>query len=234
VGALLCGAALAGGCASSSSIVSDDEFRGAAADGNQAVASRADLLWERSLGARTGSTPNFYADTPGRRTFGILGVMAMAYEGNKLVSTYDIEDPAGRVSEELVASLAIQNRMRTTTRDQADLLLEVNTINWDFRPYRNNPKDLFVVYSARVNLRNRHDGTVLASGKCRSGRENPGDSATLDQLLAENASRLRRELREAAHECVQRLKGETFAAFLNNAGAVAQQVSNRRDEPRRQ
>jgi hypothetical protein len=221
LGWLLCAAALAG-CAHGGRVVAENG-RDARDLGDERLEAKADLLWERSIGVRTGSTPSFYADTPGRRTFGILGVMAMAVEGNRLVRAYGIEDPAATLSEELVESLAIQNRMRTSARNEADVLLEVKTINWDFRPYRNDPDDLFVVYSARVNLVDRRDGQVLASGKCRAGRERDGDSATLEQLLADNAERLRRELREAAHECAQRIKGETLSAFLNNANVVAQQ-----------
>ncbi len=218
-GALLSAAALAG-CAHGSIVAEDRRDDG---DSAETLQVKGDLLWERSIGAKTGSTPSFYADTPGRRTFGILGVMAMAVEGNRLVRDYGLEDPAVTLSEELIASLAIQNRMRTSSRTDADVMLEVKTINWDFRPYRNDPDDLFVVYSARVNLVDRRDGQVIASGKCRAGRERTGDSATLQELLADNANRLRQELREAAHECAQRIKGDTLAAFLNNANAVAQQ-----------
>lgn len=229
IGSLVCAAALAG-CAHGGSIVA--EHRQDDSDSRaESLYAKSDLLWERSIGAKTGSTPAFYADTPGRRTFGILGVMAMAVEGNRLVRTYGLEDPAATLSEELIGSLAIQNRMRTSSRSDADVLLEVKTINWDFRPYRNNPDDLFVVYSARVNLIDRRDGQVLASGKCRAGRERSGDSFTLEQFLADNAARLRQELHEAAHECAQRIKGDTLAAFLNNANAVAQQSIG---TPRRQ
>src|SRR5690606_5957604 len=103
-------------------------------------------------------------------------------------------------------ALASRNAMRTSSRDGADLLLDVKTINWDFRPYRNNPDNLFVVYSARISLVDQRSNTVLASGKCRSRRDGEGDSATLEQLLADGASRLQKELREAAHECAQRMK----------------------------
>ena len=228
VGSLVCAVALAG-CAHGGSIVA--EGRQDSDSLSERLDAKTELLWERSIGASTGSTPSFYADTPGRRTFGILGVVAMAVEGNRLVRDYGIEDPAATLSEELIASLAIQNRMRTSSRRDADVLLQVNTINWDFRPYRNNPDDLFVVYSARVNLVDRRDGQLIASGKCRAGRERSGDSATLEQLLADNASLLREELREAAHECAQRIKADTLAAFLNNANAVAQQTVG---APRRQ
>jgi hypothetical protein len=228
IGLLLAAAALAG-CAHGGTTVAED--RQDDSDSRvERLNARSELLWERSIGAKTASTPSFYADTPGRRTFGILGVMAMAVEGNRLVRAYGIEDPATTLSEELLASLALQNRMRTSSRRDADVLLEVKTINWDFRPYRNDPDDLFVVYSARVNLVDRRDGQVLASGKCRAGRERSGDSATLEQLLADNAARLRQELREAAHECAQSIKGDTLAAFLNNTNAVAQNI----DLPRRQ
>lgn len=217
---------LLAGCASTSPVVSEDDEM---ATGRTAVTGRldnleADRLRHRTLAVRTGSTPSFYADTPGRRTFGILGVIAMMREGNRLVEDYGLEDPAAQLSEDLLTALARPNDMRTSSREAADLLLDVKTINWDFRPYRNDPDNLFVVYSARISLVDQRDGSVLAAGKCRSRRDRVGDSATLDQLLADGARLLQTELREAAHECAQRMKDETLSAFLQNVPPVAQQA----------
>jgi hypothetical protein len=215
---------LLAGCASTLPTSSEDEsLSGQSVTGKPLDSLQADALRQRSLAVRTGSTPSFYADTPGRRNFGILGAIAMMQEGNRLVEDYGLQDPAGQLSEELLNALASRNDMRTDTSDAADVLLDVKTINWDFRPYRNDPDNLFVVYSARISLVDRRDGTVLASGKCRSRRDQQGDSATLDELLADGAKLLQTELREAAHECAQRMKDDTLSAFLPNAAPVAQQ-----------
>jgi hypothetical protein len=216
---------LLAGCASALPTASEDDE---SLSGREVTARRldtlpAEMLRERTLAVRTGSTPSFYADTPGRRTFGILGVIAMMREGNRLVEDYGLEDPAAQLSEDLLTTLANRNDMRTGSRDAADIVLDVKTINWDFRPYRNNPDNLFVVYSARVSLVDRRNGTVLASGKCRSRRDRFGDSATLEQLLADGAKLLQTELREAAHECAQRVKDDTLSAFLQALPPVAQQ-----------
>lgn len=221
--ALACVAAFLAGCASRSPVVGDQE----AGLGTQGAASSLgalprNLLSNRSLAVKTGSTPSFYADTPGRRSFGILGVIAMMKQGNRLVEEFGLEDPAGELSKDLVAALATRNSMRTSTREQADLLLDVKTINWDFRPYRNDPENLFVVYSARVSLIDQRNGTVLAAGKCRSRRDSQGDSATLDQLLDDGAKRLHVELREAALECAEQVKEQTLSVFLQNVPPVAQ------------
>jgi hypothetical protein len=223
--ASLLAACLLAGCASTLPTGSEDDesLSGQSASSKRLDLLPAEALRQRSLAVRTGSTPSFYADTPGRRFFGILGAIAMMREGNRLVEDYDLQDPAGQLSEDLLTALATRNNMRTSTHDAADLLLDVKTINWDFRPYRNDPEKLFVVYSARISLVDRRDGTVLASGKCRSRRDREGDSATLDQLLADGAKRLQMELREAAHECAQRTKDDTLSAFLPNAAPVAQQ-----------
>lgn len=221
---LVCATGLLGGCATTSISTDEDASGNLPPSGRTLEAVPADLLRDRSLGVRTGSTPSFYADTPGRRNFGILGVIAMMREGNRLVEAYGLEDPAAQLSEDLVASLALQNRMQTSTRDAADLLLDIKTINWDFRPYRNDPDNLYVVYSARISLVDRRNGEVLAEGKCRSRRDRDGDSATLDQLLADGARRLQTELREAAHECAQRVKSDTLSAFLPNAAPIAQRI----------
>ncbi|MBA3477163.1 MAG: hypothetical protein H0T52_02005 [Lautropia sp.] len=220
----LLAAALLGGCAITTTAdeQASTEVPSAEVPEKRLASVPRNLLTHRTVAVRTGSTPSFYADTPGRRNFGILGVIAMMREGNRLVEDYRLEDPAGELSEELVATLATRNSMRTSTRDQADLLLDIKTINWDFRAYRNDPNHLFVVYAARVSLVNQRDGTVLASGKCRSRRDSEGDSATLEQLLANGAKRLHDELHEAAQECAQRVKDGTLSAFLQNLPPVAQ------------
>jgi hypothetical protein len=233
---LLVAAGLLAGCASRSpAMLGDDEvLAGEIASARNLGDLSPDRLANRSLAVKTGPTPSFYADTPGRRTFGLLGVIAMMRQGNQLVETYNLEDPAAYLSQDLVATLATRNSMRTDTRDHADLLLDVKTINWDFRPYRNDPESLFVVYSARVSLVDQRDGAVLASGKCRSRRDSQGDSATLDQLLADGAKRLQSELREAAYECAQRVKEQTLSVFLQNVPPVAQgSLEPRRTPPLR-
>ena len=221
--AWLCAAGFLAGCASTHAVVAEEDAprMDAATADEESIVVPADRLRDRSIGVRTGSTPSFYADTPGRRTYGILGVIGMMREGNRLVAAYGLEDPAGALSEDLVASLAVRNGMRTTTQDAADLLLDIKTINWDFRPYRNNADSLFVVYVARISLIDRSSGAVLAQGKCRSRRDREGDSATIEQLLADGAKRLQTELREAAHECAQRVKSETLSAFLPPTPLIA-------------
>src|SRR5690554_132904 len=86
--ALLCAVAL-GGCASKLPMVADDDATPTGAIPEQLSQLPVNLLWNRSLAVRTGSTPSFYADTPARRTFGILGVIAMMREGNQLVEDFD-------------------------------------------------------------------------------------------------------------------------------------------------
>jgi len=220
---------LLAGCASTLPTVADEDEPAAGHHvdaGRDRLDSRldSDLLRHRTLAVRTGSTPSFYADTPGKRTFGILGVIAMMREGNRLVEDYGLQDPAGQLSEDLLTALARRNDMRTSSRDAADVLLDVKTINWDFRPYRNDPNNLFVVYSARITLVDQRSGAVLASGKCRSRRDRVGDSATLEQLLADGAKLLQNELREAAGECAQRMKDDTLSAFLRSVAPVAHQA----------
>ena len=219
--ALLCVGALSAGCASRQPAVSDGDAT-EAVGATRPGALSSDQLRNRAIAVRTASTPSFYADTSGRRTFGILGVIAMVREGNRLVKEHGLEDPAAQLAEEVLAALASRNAMRTTTRDSADLLLDVTTINWDFRPYRNDPENLYVVYSARFRLSDLRNGTVLAEGKCRSRRDPDGDSATLDQLLAEGARRLQDELREAGRECAQVLKEDVLSAMLQGVPPVVQ------------
>jgi hypothetical protein len=219
----LAGLAGLAGCAGSQLAERDDDLAAETQSQQRSASVPRERLQNRSLAVRTGRTPSFYADTPGRRAYGIAGVIAMMREGNRLVRSYGLEDPASQLSEDLVAALAAGNGMRTSNEKSADLLLNVKTINWDFRAYRNDADNLYVVYSARVSLVDRRSGETLASGKCRSRRDSEGDSATLDQLLADGARRLQSELREAATECAHGLKTGTLSALLGNPYWVARQ-----------
>jgi hypothetical protein len=213
------------GCAGSQLAERNDDLAPEVQSQQPATSVTQKALQKRSLAVRTGRTPSFYADTPGRRAYGIAGVIAMMREGNRLVRNYGLADPVSQLSEDLVATLAARNDMRSSNEKSADLLLNVKTINWDFRPYRNDADNLYVVYSARMSLVDRRSGETLASGKCRSRRDGEGDSATLDQLLADGAKRLQSELREAAAECAQGLKSGTLSALLGNPYWVARQGS---------
>ena len=180
-----------------------------------------DQLIERRLAVRIGSTPSFYADTPGRRMFGPFGAVSALRQGNRLIEELAIEDPAHGIARSLADTLREANRMAAADPAEADLILDVKTTNWDFRPYRNDPDQLFVVYAARVTLTERASGRVLLQDRCRSGRD-PGDEASLDGLLAEQGRKLRAELAEAAGECLARLStGPLRVALTPGVAPVA-------------
>ncbi len=165
-----------------------------------------DALATKSLAVRVGSTPSFYSDTPGRRFFGPFGAVSALQEGNRLIRAHGIEDPAHAISRELGASLAALNGMRLESDpDKADIVMDVKTTNWDFRPHRNDAAALYVVYAARVTLTDQATDEVLTMGRCRSSHDPQTDRASIDELLADDGQRLRSEIKDAARECVARL-----------------------------
>lgn len=163
-------------------------------------------LANRSLAVRIGSTPSFYADTPERRMFGPFGAVAALRSGNQLIESLAIADPAHDLSGALAQDLQKANRMASTAdTNQADVVLDVKTTNWDFRPYRNDPGQLFVVYAARVTLTERTTGRVLIQDRCRSGRDPSEAKVNAEQLLADGGRLLREELAEATRICLAQL-----------------------------
>lgn len=188
-------------------------------------------LGDRTIAVRTGSTPSFYADTSGRRFFGMIGVVAMMVEGNRLVEDYGLEDPAVALSRDLAASLTDAHRLRPATTDRADLILDVKTINWDFRPVRRDPGNLYVVYAARMTLTDARTGRVLAEGKCRSRRDGTEDVASLDTLLADDARQLRAELHDAQRQCAQYFRSDALHAVLTPATTAVAPLAARSTAP---
>lgn len=178
------------------------------------------LLAKRSLAVNVSEPPAFYADTTERRFFGILGAFSMRSAGMELVSRYGLRDPSTTVATELKQALMTGHGMVETT-GTPDLVLDVDTVNWDFRPFRGNAHRMYVVYSGRARLTDTRLGRVVAEGVCRSVQEPDGNAATVDTLLANGARVLREELQDAGRDCARRLQVGALSMVMAPGRQVA-------------
>ena len=92
----------------------------------------------------------------------------------------------------------------------ADVLLDVSIDSVSLEPLRDKPTKYGVRYTARLRLIDAKvvhalddtKGVVIAEGECTCTPEQKPSSLTYDQLLADNAERLKEELANDAESCV--------------------------------
>ncbi len=166
--------------------------------------------------------PSFYAATAGKVAFAILGVglVAIFRAGNEIVAKNNIDDPAIYIGEKLSADLSAQygtivspksvtltdDDVQTISKSNSDmdLILDIRTIKWGFSYFPTTWNRYRAVYYSRLRLIDAKGGKVLAEGSCSRNDYTdvtPG-APSYDELLANNAERLKRELQEAADFCV--------------------------------
>ena len=94
-----------------------------------------------------------------------------------------------------------------------DLTLFVQTTNWEYRPFQGQRDQFYVIYSARVDLVDNRSGRLLARDRCEV---TPTVDARLteDELLADEARRLRIELAATSRLCLAMLRSHTIANLL--------------------
>lgn len=161
--------------------------------------------------------------TAGKAGFGLIGGLAMISAGNKIVKDHQIEDPANLIRQELISALVAQRGLTLIeTKDivaesgdakvlaskykQADTLLDVQTINWSFGYFATDWNNYRVVYSVKLRMIDTRSGKMLAEGFCSRIPEKSADAPNYEQLLANDAERLKSELHKSAESCLGELK----------------------------
>lgn len=202
-------AMLLGGCVSTRNVKADLAALRTAAPATVVVSAR--------------EKPDFAAMTAGKASFGLIGAMAMISAGNTIVAENGIEDPAAYIGSALASHLSTS--LGATTVDNggtlatgtkpaelaklypgADLLLDVQTVNWSFAYFPTDWNSYRVIYSAKVRLIDTRTGALKAEGFCARVPEQAADAPSRDQLLADRAAALKRELRAAADHCIGEFK----------------------------
>lgn len=172
--------------------------------------------------------PDFAAMTAGKAGFGMIGAFAMISAGNKIVADHHLEDPAIYIGHELGKALAAERQLQilempaivadgTDVRKlagvyrQADLLLDIQTVNWSFGYFATDWNNYRVIYSAKLRLIETRTGKLLAEGFCSRVPEKEASSPSYEQLMADDAAVLKAELQHGAETCVSQLKSKVFA-----------------------
>ncbi|HEX9982924.1 MAG TPA: hypothetical protein VGF69_06655 [Thermoanaerobaculia bacterium] len=163
--------------------------------------------------------PGFTALTAGKAMFGMIGAAAMIVAGNKIIEENAVEDPAGYIATALATELASANTMTLVPKEGvlarswkpaelarqytgSDLLLDIQTVNWSFGYFPSDWNNYRVIYNAKLRLIDTKSGKLLAAGFCSSIPDKSADAPSHDELLADNAARLKQELTEAADHCI--------------------------------
>lgn len=170
--------------------------------------------------------PDFGAMTAGKAAFALVGAFAMISAGNQIVSHNNIQDPALYIEQKLSADMSSRYGTKVSpasvllTSDDvqsiakndagADLVLDVRTINWSFAYFPTTWNKYRVIYSSRLRLIDARNGKVVAEGGCARVPEETPDAPTYDELLANDAARLKSELKKAADFCVGEFETKVF------------------------
>ena len=173
--------------------------------------------------------PDFAAYTAGKAQFGLIGAALIISAGNEIIREHGVEDPAVRIGHELAHTLVLRYSLQLATSDppvsqsddvgallqtygDADLILDIKTINWMFIYFPSDWDNYRVLYSARLRVIDRQQQTVIAEGFCnyKPEYENTNTAPTRDELLGNDAEGLKRELAKAGDWCITFFRSGTF------------------------
>jgi hypothetical protein len=173
-----------------------------------------------TIAVTTRPKPSFTAMTAGKAAFGMIGAFAMISAGNAIVREDDIQDPAVQIREDLSAGLVRDyglvregSSVKTDTGEvtalarqyrAADLVLDVQTINWSFGYFPTNWHRYRVMYGAKLRLIDTKRAALVAEGYCAWNSETgPAAAPTGAQLLAGHGLLLKAKLAAAAEHCIR-------------------------------
>lgn len=168
--------------------------------------------------------PDFTAMTAGKAGFGLLGAAAMVSSGNKIVKNNSIEDPAAYIGANLSAELTSKyglkvNELNTLIKSRkakeiskrylksnSDWILDIETINWSFGYFPSDWNNYRVIYTAKLRLIDSRDNSIVAEGFCSRVPKKDSSAPSHDELLDQNAARIKSELLAAADHCIKEFK----------------------------
>lgn len=185
-----------------------------------------DAMRGKTMAVTASDKPNFGIMTVGKVMFGMVGAVAMIIEGNKIIKTYDIPDPAEYIGESIAAkiseihSVSIEHSVVAESDDAVDalaekysakdLVLDVRTINWSFGYFPTDWDSYRVIYSAKLRLIDTNTRDVVAESFCARIPVQTPESPSYDQLLENSAERLKKELKVAADYCISEFQNRVL------------------------
>lgn len=182
-------------------------------------------LRDQTLTYTVRDKPDFAAMTPGKAMLGLIGAIAMVSEGNSIIAKNNVPDPAVSIADGLAKALDSAHSSRVVTPpvkvDSADLstilsaannkarfLIDTQTVDWQITYFPTSYSKYRVGYAAKARLIDSETRTVIAEGFCRRIPENKELASSYEELLANDALLLKKELAIAADECVNSMKAE--------------------------
>lgn len=172
--------------------------------------------------------PNFSAMTAVAASFAVIGALAAISEGNSIVEKNEVADPADFISSSLAKSLEAAQSVKiisasvpvasddpsviaSSAASSAAYVLDVQTTYWSFDYFPTDWTHYRVLYAAKARLIDTRTKSVVALGICSRVPDSNTGAPTYDELMANQAAGLKRELEAAAKECVNTLKAEMLA-----------------------
>jgi hypothetical protein len=175
-------------------------------------------LQGKTLAVAKHEKPSFTAGTAGKAAFGMIGAAAMIAKGNSIVQENHVEDPAVYIAKELAGDLSTAHSMTLVPAEGgADILLDVRTVNWSFIYFPTDWNSYRVIYSTKLKLTEAKSGKVLAEGFCARIPEKSDGAPGYEELMADQAARLKQELKAGADQCI----GEFRSKVLRSGGVNA-------------
>lgn len=177
----------------------------------------------QTVTSTTREKPDFAAMTPGKATFAVIGAVAMISEGNSIISTHNVADPADEIAIGLATELKKAYGMRLVTppikvgaddpaqiasssKDAVRYVIDAKTINWSIGYFPTDWTHYRTIYTAKARLINLQTKDVVAEGFCKHIPESNVNAPTYDELIGNQASRLKSHLNTIAQECINSMK----------------------------
>lgn len=190
----------------------------------------ASALKDQTIAQTTRAKRDFAAITAAKVMvpFG-LGLVAAVSDGNNIIATNKVADPADRMATELVemmrarygAKPAQMPAASVTGTEAAEVaaaakgagkyVLDVQTTDWAMTYFPTAYSRYRVIYSAKARLIDTASAAVVAQGSCRRAPEDSTNAPGYDEMVANDAALLKKELALAAAACVDSLKTEMLA-----------------------
>jgi len=183
-----------------------------------------DAMHGKTMAVTASDKPNFGVMTVGKVMFGLVGAVAMISEGNKIIKTYDVADPAEYIGESIAAkisdihSVSIEDSVIAESDGGVDALaekylakdfiLDVRTINWSFGYFPTDWNSYRVMYSVKLRLIDTSTREVVAESFCARIPVQTPESPSYDQLLENGAERLKSDLRVEAEYCINEFQNK--------------------------
>ncbi len=189
--------------------------------------SAADALRGKTVAYTTRVKPDFTAMTPSKAALGIFGAAAMISEGNKIVSSNQVDDPAALIASGVAKTLQdtfavqVQAAPLATNSDDiaklaelakgAQLIVDVQTLNWSMAYFPTDWSHYRVMYTGKVRIIDTQSRQVLAEAGCSRVPEGNAGAPSYDEMTGNGAAKLKAELTQAVNECLQKVRSQTLA-----------------------